>query len=179
MEVLAAIWFLLPAGLANMAPVVVAYFLPAYNLPVDFGRSLRGRRLFGSHKTWRGLIAGVVVAFLAFALQKLLYEQLPVVRAISRFDYASASPFIGIGMGVAALGGDLIKSLFKRQVDIQPGQPWFPFDQCDWLIGVLAFASIFTSLSIVSVAFIFLVGFALHLLSHFLGYVLGLNSTRI
>ena len=38
---------------------------------------------------------------------------------------------------VAALGGDLIKSLFKRQVDIQPGQPWFPFDQCDWLIGVL------------------------------------------
>ena len=55
-----ALWFFLPAGLANGAPVI-ANKVPLINkwiTPLDFGKTWGGKRIFGSNKTWRGLVVG-------------------------------------------------------------------------------------------------------------------------
>ena len=46
----------------NGAPVLAAYFMGRRgDLPVDFGKRLGdGRALFGSSKTWRGLLAATL-----------------------------------------------------------------------------------------------------------------------
>jgi CDP-2,3-bis-(O-geranylgeranyl)-sn-glycerol synthase len=43
--------------------------------PIDGGRSYRGRRIFGDHKTWRGILTGMVAGTLVVGLQQVLYAQ--------------------------------------------------------------------------------------------------------
>jgi CDP-2,3-bis-(O-geranylgeranyl)-sn-glycerol synthase len=173
-----AAWFLLPAGAANVAPVVAAAALPRYDWPVDFGATARGRRLFGSHKTWRGLTTGVLAAMMVFALQQTLFE-VEVVREISYFDYTSHSWLLGAWMGSAALLGDLVKSAVKRQINVAPGRAWLPFDQIDWLLGTILLVSPVIPMSVVFATTVLATGLTLHLLMHFLGYLLRLNPSGI
>src|SRR5712691_11772070 len=52
-----ALWFFLPAFLAN--PMAVVF---GGGTPIDLGRSLRdGQRVFGDGKTWRGLLGGTTM----------------------------------------------------------------------------------------------------------------------
>ena len=48
--IISCLYFLLPAGFANMAPVF-AKKINFLRYPVDFGLKLRGRRIFGKNKT--------------------------------------------------------------------------------------------------------------------------------
>lgn len=176
---LEATWFLLPAGAANVAPVIAAWLFPTFDTPVDFRWCIRGRRLFGDHKTWRGMIAGIAAASAVFALQQALVVNVPAIQPYGQIDYANASWLLGAWMGAAALTGDLVKSTLKRQWDIAPGRTWFPFDQADWLIGTVVLTAPLLDLSWLFVLEILFVGVALHLLFHFLGYVLGLNRTPV
>ena len=59
-DILFALWFFLPAGLANAAPVFASRIPKSEKLalPLDFGKSFRGKRIFGENKTFRGLLAG-------------------------------------------------------------------------------------------------------------------------
>ena len=69
--VLFALWFFLPAGVANMAPVF-ADKIPAlrnWTLPLDFGHKFHGKRIFGDNKTWRGLLLGIVLSTVVLGLQ--------------------------------------------------------------------------------------------------------------
>lgn len=177
---LEAIWFLLPAGVANVVPVLATRMLPSLSLPVDFGLKLAGRPIAGSHKTWRGLTTGVAAAGAVFALQQYtVAADLPLVRSLSVIDYVGSSWLVGVEMGLAALLGDLLKSVAKRRVGIAPGRSWFPFDQIDWLLGTAAFAMLAFDLPNVFLISVVAVGIALHLITHYLGYLLGLNATRI
>jgi hypothetical protein len=72
---LAVLYFFVPAYLANMAPVVVRGYAEWLARPMDGGRTWRGRRLLGDHKTWRGLLAGIVVGALTFAAQRWLWQR--------------------------------------------------------------------------------------------------------
>jgi len=172
-------WSILPAAAANAAPVFASRLFPRANWPVDLGVKVRGRRLFGSHKTWRGLVAGVAAATATVMLQQEIVGHFPAVREYDHFAYSTASWLLGAGLGAAALGGDLVKSAIKRQLDIAPGQSWFPFDQIDWLLGTIAFASVLPGFSILFAVKILLVGLALHLFGHFAGYLLRLNPAKI
>jgi CDP-2,3-bis-(O-geranylgeranyl)-sn-glycerol synthase len=175
-----SLWFLLPAGAANMAPVIAAWLLPSWDLPVDLGRHLGDRRLFGSHKTWRGMVAGVVAGALVSALQGRLLSAFPVLRDLLPDQSLGELPSLfGAWIGLGALTGDLVKSFFKRRVGIPPGRSWFPFDQIDWLLGALAFAAPFLPLSAADILAILLVGLVLHLAGHALGRALGLNESWI
>lgn len=118
--------FFLPAGIANMMPVLVAK-VPFLNVPMDFGYSFRGKRIFGDHKTWRGFLFGIIGAVLA------TYLMWGVPFGTSYRDVI----MIGVALGVGALLGDAVKSFFKRQLNIKPGGSWVPFDQVDWILGAL------------------------------------------
>ena len=63
-DVLFAIWFLLPAAVSNAVPIFAAAIpaLKKFDAPIDAGKTWRGHELLGPHKTWRGIIAGIIVA---------------------------------------------------------------------------------------------------------------------
>ncbi|MEW6270984.1 MAG: CDP-archaeol synthase, partial [Thermodesulfobacteriota bacterium] len=134
LEIAQALWFFVPAFLANMAPVLVQERLRPLERPLDFGATFRGRRVLGDHKTWRGLVAGVATAVAVFWLQRLLYRA-GFAHGLARIDYGAASLLTGLALGTGALVGDAVKSFFKRQLDIAPGRSWLGFDQLDFLVG--------------------------------------------
>ena len=129
-------YLMLPAYFANMAPVMVkrVNFL-AY--PVDFGREINKKPVFGRNKTFRGLFFGVLFAVIISYLQ-FVGHNTEFLRSISFFGYDNWLMF-GFLMGIGALIGDLIKSFFKRRAGIKPGNKFIPFDQSDFVIGALIF----------------------------------------
>lgn len=84
---------------ANGAPVLARHWLKnRFSLPVDMGLKLSdGRALFGYSKTWRGIIASLIVTSLVAAMLGM-----PV--------------FDGAVFSLAAMSGDLLASFIKRRL---------------------------------------------------------------
>lgn len=180
-EILYAIAFFLPAGIANMTPVL-ANKIPLLNrwkTPLDFGKSFRGKRIFGANKTWRGLVYGAIVGGVTGLV---LYELFPVIidtftpglqmNLLSLF-------FIGAALGAGALAGDAVESFFKRQGGVKPGESWFPFDQIDYIIGGLFFVWPFVQMTWRFAGIILLAYFGLHLFVSYIGYLLKFKDKPI
>jgi hypothetical protein len=80
-DILFVIWFFLPAGLANVAPIFAAKlpYLKTLTFPLDGYITFRGKRLLGEHKTLRGVISGILVGiFDRFPPGVPLYLHCPV-----------------------------------------------------------------------------------------------------
>ncbi len=170
-----ALWFFLPAGIANMAPVIAARLpvLRHWQTPIDLGVTWRGKPLFGKNKTWRGLLFGTLCAGLVALLQFYLF--MPYVGA------AGEAILLGLSLGFGALAGDAIASFFKRQRGVPAGKSWIPFDQTDYILGGLALAypvahGVLTLPLVLTV--IVLYG-GLHVLVSYIGYLLGLKKSAI
>lgn len=170
---LLAIAFFLPAGISNMTPVFTSKIpgIRRYNTPLDFGKTYKGVRVFGPHKTWRGLISGIVAGTLAGALMSYVFLGGPHTYIL-----------MSGAMAAGALIGDAVESFFKRQIGIASGRSWFPFDQTDYIIGgivaLIPFAGFWTTpwwfWTIIFVGY-----FGLHLISSYIGYLLGLKDQPI
>jgi len=70
--------------------------------PIDGGRTLGGRRLLGDHKTWRGLLAGILAC--------------AVIAPLIGYSVR-----LGIEFAALALLGDAISSVAKRRMRRPPG----------------------------------------------------------
>jgi hypothetical protein len=90
---------------ANSAPWMLGRVLgEQWNAPLDFGLTLGdGRRLLGSHKTWRGLVGGSLLCATAAALCGLDWR-------------------LGAGFGALSLLGDSLSSALKRRLNFAPGR---------------------------------------------------------
>lgn len=182
-DILFALWFFLPAGIANMVPVFAAHIplLKKWDAPIDGGLQFRGKRVFGSHKTWRGLVVGIVAGTLTLWLQQFAVEQYGWVQSFThQVDYAHLPTLImGPLFAIGALGGDAIESFFKRQRGIKPGYGWFPFDQTDYIIGGALATMPFVSLSIFQYGWLLLLWLVVHVISTVIGYLLGFKERPI
>lgn len=182
-EILFALWFFLPAALANGVPVLVAQvpWLKKYEAPMDFGKTYRGHRVFGAHKTWRGFIAAVLTSTLTLWLQQLAVQHFGWAQSLtSQVDYALLPTLImGPIFGAAALAGDAIESFLKRQRGTPPGQGWFPWDQLDYIIAAAVATSPFVPLSLLQYAGLIGFWFAVHIISSYLGWLGGLKERPI
>jgi CDP-2,3-bis-(O-geranylgeranyl)-sn-glycerol synthase len=138
-EILQTLWFFVPAYLANMAPVLAQGHLQWLDRPLDGGRTWRGTRIFGAHKTWRGIVAGTVVGVAAVAAQRLIYDA-GWLRALAAVDYGDTTLLLGVLLGLGTGIGDAIKSFFKRRLAIAPGETWLGFDQLDFMVGAFVAA---------------------------------------
>lgn len=164
------IWFMLPAYAANLIPVLVSN-LPILDAPVDFGKKIGRYRIFGAHKTWRGIVCGILAGTGLFWLQKM-------IGWASLIDYSQPVLF-GFMLSLGALSGDLAKSFFKRRMGIKPGKSWFPFDQIDYSVGALVFVSPWFFAGWLNSLAIVLVGGGLHISVNMLGYLLGMRKSWI
>jgi CDP-2,3-bis-(O-geranylgeranyl)-sn-glycerol synthase len=174
--ILGAIWFFLPAGVANMAAPFAAKLFGM--TPVDFGKSWGKHRIFGDHKTWQGIIAGTVAGALFFLIQKWLY-QFPSIQSMSIIDYSNTTWLLGAALGFGALLGDLVKSFFKRRANVAPGKSWIPFDQLDYIIGGMLLSLFFVKLPLEVWVTIFLFYFIMHFVVNLFFYAIGFKKTKL
>lgn len=134
MSVLTILYFFIPAYIANMMPVFVRK-LKFFDFPLDFGATLRGKRLFGAHKTWRGMIFGVLAGMLILYVQQLAYAAGFTNWAL--YPYTNLHVLVGAAIAFGALMGDALESTVKRQLNIRDGGRLFFWDQLDYMFGAL------------------------------------------
>jgi len=141
MILIQALWFALPAYTANAAPIIAKKFLSnSLSTPIDFNKKFHGKPIFGSHKTFRGVISAVIFAIITTYIQKyLLYSNL-YISSILIINYQQPL-LIGFLFGFGTAIGDLTKSFVKRRLGIKPGAKWFPWDNMDYILGALLFIS--------------------------------------
>ena len=129
---------------ANGAPLLYSIaFGGRCATPIDGGRLLRdGRPVFGTHKTWRGLVGGAVAT--------------GAVGGLLPIGILTAAAF-----GFSALLGDLLSSFIKRRAGYGSGRDSPLLDQVpEALLPMLAFYGAlgldFVSLCATFVAFVVL-----------------------
>ena len=136
---------------ANMAPWAAGRLWREHCAqPLDFGLTLKdGRRLLGSHKTWRGLLAGVLGCALTAWLLGVGF-------------------LLGLAFGALSLAADATSSFVKRRFRFAPGAEAPGLDQLPeallpllvlsrplgiGLSGALAVALIFLCLDLAAMPF--------------------------
>lgn len=167
--ILSSLYFFLPAYFANMCPVLFAKVKLPFAKPIN-------EKLFGSHKTWRGFytayFGALLIIFIQFLLQK--YE---IFTQFNLLNYEEICLFLyAFLFGIGAVTGDVIKSFFKRKVNIKPGKPWIPFDQLDFVAGALIFLLPVYILPWQNILTIIIATPILHFLANLIGYLLGLKK---
>lgn len=178
-DTLFVLWFFLGAGLANMAPVFASKWqiLKPLDKPADFGKSWRGKRLLGEHKTIRGFVAGILASVLFVLIQVYLYNHTKFWHDFSEYDYALLNPvWFGVVLALGALGGDAIKSFFKRQRGIDPGKSWVPFDQMDYVVGTILLSLLVVQLPLRFYVIALILGLVAHPIANFIAWITGLQS---
>lgn len=167
-------WFFLPAGIANMVPVLFKW-LPFASTPIDFNKKMGGLPVFGPHKTYRGFLVGIIFAIATVYLQKAITPG----RSYWLVDYTNISAVsLGFLLGFGALAGDLIKSFFKRRIKIPSGYTWVPFDQIDWVVGALLLSSLIVDFKTSQVILALLIFGILHPIFNLIGYGLKIKPTK-
>lgn len=136
------------AGIAHVA-WLKSRFAQRFAVPIDAGRNVRGRRLFGENKMLRGFVVMPIAAALAFAAWAAAWPTLGMrsLWPLSLGEFAA----LGLACGFAFMAAELPNSLIKRQLGIEPGmtptQPamralFFVVDRCDSVLGALLVASV-------------------------------------
>jgi hypothetical protein len=109
---------------ANAVPLILAKLARDFGAaPLDFGHVMPdGERLFGSHKTWRGLIAGTLACMLVAG-----WLGLPLA--------------VGAGFGLLSLAADACCSSAKRRMRLRPGTEVLGLDHiAEALLPLIVFA---------------------------------------
>ena len=171
-DYVAAILFFLPAGIANMSPVVANRipWLNKWSTPIDFGHKRGGQRILGDNKTWRGIVVGTLFGGLTAV----------VISKLNANTVATVAPFIvGSLLGFGALAGDALESYFKRLRGVKPGDSWFPFDQLDYIVGALVLTYPFVQVPLWAIVTILAVYFIMHIVIVYVFYKLGIRDKPI
>lgn len=89
----------------NLTPLLLAFFFHRkWDGPLDRGRKFSdGEALFGSHKTLRGVVGGVLAGL--------------ILGPFLGFPW-----HVGLGCGVLSMLGDLLSSFVKRRIGLEAGK---------------------------------------------------------
>ena len=176
--ILKCIYFIVPGAFAVMTPIFVKDHFKWLAIPVDFGKTFKGKPLFGKNKTYRGFVSGVLVCIIFAYLQKFLYQSRSF-HNLSFVDYYGIDILLfGFLMGFGALFGDLVKSFFKRQIGIDPGKPFMPWDQIDSVIGGFVFILPLFRPTLIMFVTVLIVSFLIHITNRTIAYKLKLSKDR-
>ena len=167
-DIAAALWFIFPAYCANAAPVIFGG-----GKPMDFGKKFfDGKPFLGSHKTFRGFLAGIIVGTLVGTAQTIIYENI-LFDYNSQFQY---SILLGFMLSIGALTGDLGESFIKRRISRSPGSSLPVADQIDFILGAFLFSIPVLPPSLISALIILLVTIPIHLLTNLGAALLNMKN---
>lgn len=155
----AAALFIGPAYVANAAPLLFGG-----GRTLDGGRTLSdGQPIFGSHKTVRGVIAGIVAGSLVGIAESFVDSRLLVG---------------GFLIALGAVLGDLLGALVKRRLKVEPGKPFPILDQLDFVLGSLVLGYPAFQIGVLSAILVVVVTPPIHLATNYGAYLLGIKKTR-
>lgn len=139
--------YILPAYVSNGAPVLFGG-----GRPIDGKKSIVKNRIFGDNKTWRGLIAGILIGTLIAFGESFVFPYMLAVGVLEAFG---------------AHFGDLLGSFIKRRLGKGPGHSAGYLDQYLFVIFAFVFAYPLGNLpSVLGIVFIFVITGALHLFTN-------------
>jgi CDP-2,3-bis-(O-geranylgeranyl)-sn-glycerol synthase len=133
---------------------------------------LDGKRFLGSHKTFKGFFAGLIVGTLVGSFQTLIFETI-IIQYNPQFQY---SILLGFMVSLGALIGDLFESFIKRRLNRSPGSSLAVADQIDFIIGAIIFSIPFSPPSLLEVLIIILVTIPIHLLTNICASLLNMKN---
>jgi len=170
-ELAYALWFILPAYIANAFPVIFGGG-PA----IDMGKKFSdGKPIFGSHKTFRGFIAGLIAGILTSIGQTVALQYNPLSDFVLPFQF---NVLIGSMIALGALVGDLIHSFIKRRMGLVEGSPLPVADQLDFVLGAILFSlPVSASPRLLTIILVIVITPPTHLLTNFIAYLLGVKKT--
>lgn len=181
---ISCLYFFLPAYFANMTPPLVKN-LEIFNFlekPVDFGKNIGGKPIFGDHKTWRGVICSLAIGMGIALFQWWLYK-FPWAMELSLLDYKSVNLWLFASLlsgGVVV--GDLASAFIKRRLNLAPGASFMPWDQTNYVIGSFVllepYVGRYLTGDLLVWGTVFIATFFLHLLFNRFGYDLGLHKAK-
>jgi len=146
--------------------------------PVDFGKKFKGLPILGNHKTWRGVIFGILIGFLVTLLQAWLY-QFPTIQKLSFLNYHQINVFLfGFLISSGAIFGDLFFAFIKRRLKLEPGAKFVPFDQINYVILATLFLNPFFKIDMKIWITVLILTFLLHIICNWIGFKLGLRETK-
>jgi CDP-2,3-bis-(O-geranylgeranyl)-sn-glycerol synthase len=149
--------YILPAYVANGSPVIFGG-----GKPLDFGKNFSGRRIFGPHKTIRGLAAGMLAGFIIAGAESAFLPYMLV---------------IGIMLSIGTHAGDLLGSFVKRRLDLAAGMSVPLMDQYLFFIIALLFALPFGHMpSAYGILFLIVLTGLLHILTNMGAHKLKLKE---
>ena len=110
---------LLTSGLSLILILKLKYF-KRLDIPLDLGFTLKGERIFGNNKTFKGVFVMTSVSIFTSIILYIGYK--------NGFDlfinpiFSNTPVRIGIIYAFAYISGELINSFIKRQMNISAGQ---------------------------------------------------------
>jgi len=141
-------------------------------VPIDFGRTLRGNRIFGDNKTPRGFVVMVPATALAFALLHHLLGAVDPSWVQGIWPLTDGESLaLGALAGLGFMLGELPNSFVKRQLGILPGHAArggfartlsFVFDRLDSVLGALLATSLMVPTPWRMWTFVLLIGPGVH-----------------
>ena len=177
--VLGAVYFMLPAYVANLSGLAFGG-----GTPVDGGRECKdGRRLIGNGVTWKGLQNGTIIGTLVGAVLGIIgtfYGDLSVLTGgiIDLHVYGSliGGLILGFLMAFGALLGDAVGSFLNRRIGLERGAPAPFMDQLDFVVGALVLSLLVVRISWSFFIIIALLSLFLHLGSNTFAYLIGIKD---
>ena len=177
------LWLFLPAYVPNSNAALIGKRWG--KVKMDFGKTWKGKRIFGDGKSWAGFIWGILTGVLLGVLQ------LAIAYPFDPENYFGFGPFwsnIGIMfcLSTGALLGDLCGAFTKRRLGMERGQKSPILDQYDFVVGAFLlttlfypdfiYANFFEGIHIWAFVFILIITFVIHRGVNIIGYKLGVKN---
>ncbi len=172
MAILQALYIIAPLIIAGVVHSIVIKnnFFAELKMPIDSGRLIAGKPVFGENKTWRGFFITISISIVIVGLQTILYAQ-PFFAKISVINYQNINWLIlGSLLGCAYNIAELPNSFIKRRLSIESGRfsrrgflVQYLIDQADSSLGVVLVLFLFYQLQWNFLVYVFLIGTLVHI----------------
>jgi CDP-2,3-bis-(O-geranylgeranyl)-sn-glycerol synthase len=150
--------YIFPAYSANAVPVIFGG-----GQPLDFGKNFKDSRpIFGSHKTFRGFFAGLLIGTL--------------VGVGESFVFNNYNPLLGFTLSLGAVAGDLLGAFVKRRLGFAPGAFLPIIDQVDFVLCALLLSLPIAPPTPIMALTIIVVTIPIHLLTNLLAYLMRVKK---
>ncbi len=166
--IIQSLWFIAPAYAANGFPPLMRG-----KRPIDSGKSLLGKRIFGDGKTWEGTIGGTIAGILVGALQVGYQGNV----AFLNLNLPAMTMPLVIALTLGTMAGDLAGSFVKRRAGIGRGNPAPLLDQDGFVIMAFIFASFVYALSADIFIILLVITPPIHFISNLCGYMAKVKKT--